>query len=101
MTGPSVRSLAESLRATLRALGISRGVARARALEAWPVVAQGLLGADARRTHALRIDGETLVVAVPSPVLAQELRLHAERLIAELARQAPEAEVRAVRFVPR
>ena len=97
-----MRPLAEVLRGTLKALGITRDVARAGAVQAWPSVARACIGAeDAARTRALRVDGDTLIVAVPSPVLAQELRLRYEDLRAELFRLAPESSVRAVRFVPR
>lgn len=49
----------------------------------------------------MRIEGETIVVAVSSPVLAQELRLRQREVLEALARLAPEAHIRALRFVPR
>jgi predicted nucleic acid-binding Zn ribbon protein len=96
-----VRTIAEAVTATLRTLGLQRGVERARALQAWPAAATVVLGAEAARSRAVRLDGETLVVGVASPVLAQELRLHQQELLQELARLAPAARVRALRFVPR
>lgn len=85
---------------TLAALGIGRAVARAGAVEAWTVSARACIGPDASRTRALHVDDDTLVVAVPSPVLAQELRLHVDDLLGELSRRAPGSSVRAIRFVP-
>jgi len=97
-----MRPLADVLRGTLEALGISRDVARAGAMQAWPAVARACIGAEeAARTRAVRVDGDTLVVSVPSPVLAQELRLRSEDVRAELARRVPDSSVRDVRFVPR
>jgi len=96
-----MRSLTETLRVTLAALGISRDVAKASAVRAWPAAARSCIGEDASRTRALRVDGDTLVVTVPSPVVAQELRLRSEDIRAELTRMAPDAGVRHVRFVPR
>lgn len=95
-----MRPLAETLRETLRSLGIGGAVARAGAVSAWPAVAAQVLGADGARTRALRVEGDTIVVAVASPILAQELRLRAADVVALLARAAPDAGVRSVRFVP-
>ncbi len=95
-----MRPLSETLRATFAALGIGRAVARAGAVAAWQGVARDVIGRDAARTRALRVDDGTIVVAVASPVLAQELRLRSAEVVALLARAAPEAGVRAVRFVP-
>jgi hypothetical protein len=96
-----MRSIGESVRATLDRLGLRGGVARAAALRAWPEAASRVVGAEATRTRALRVHAGTIVVAVASPVLAQELRLRQEDLIVALGRLAPEAGIRALRFVPR
>ena len=96
-----MRSLAEALRLTLASLRISREVADAAAVRAWPAAAGACIGDAASRTRAIRVDGDTLLVSVASPVLAQELRLRAETLCDELRRHAPDSGVRAVRFVPR
>jgi len=96
-----VRSISDALGTTLRSLGLRRGVERARAVAAWPAAAASVVGVDASRSRAVRIEGETLVVAVSSPVLAQELRLRQQEVLEALARLAPEAHVRALRFVPR
>ncbi|HYY54812.1 MAG TPA: DciA family protein [Candidatus Dormibacteraeota bacterium] len=95
-----MRPLAEALRGTLAALGIGGAVGRAAAVRAWPEVARACIGVDAGRTRALRVDGDTLLVTVPSPVLAQELRLRSEEIRVALHRLAPDAGVRAVRFIP-
>lgn len=95
-----MRTLEEALRRTLDRLGIRDEVARAEAVRAWPRVASVVLGDAASRTRALRVDGDTLVVSVASPVLAQELRLRAADLVSALAAAAPASGVRALRFVP-
>lgn len=96
-----MRPLAEVLRGTLASLGIGGAVSRAAAVNAWPAAARACIGSDVDRTRALRVDDGALVVAVPSPVLAQELRLRSESILAELERRAPDAGVRELRFVPR
>lgn len=96
-----MRPIADALRRTLRSLGIGGAVARAGAIEAWPDAARACIGDAAARTRALRVEGSTLVVTVTSPVLAQELRLRGNDLLAELAQRSPDAGVTAVRFVPR
>jgi len=95
-----LRPLADALRGTLAALGIRGAVAKAGVVAAWPAAARACIGEDASRTRALAVEGDTLVVAVPSPVLAQELRLHSEQLLRDLAGRAPDATVHTIRFVP-
>jgi predicted nucleic acid-binding Zn ribbon protein len=84
----------------LRALGLDRDVARADATRAWPEVALSVLGTDARVTRAIRADGETLVVAVPTAQWAGELRLRERELVAALLRRAPQSGITRVRTVP-
>ncbi len=95
-----MRRLADALRGTLAALGIGRAVELAALVDAWPEAARVCVGDAAAGTRALRVEEQTLVVAVRSPVIAQELRLRSVELLAELGRRAPEAGVAAVRFVP-
>jgi hypothetical protein len=97
----AVRSLAEALRSAFATLGLAPAVARAAALEAWPAIARRCLGPEGDRTRALSVERGTLVIAVPSPLLAGELRLRSGEILDELERRAPEARIRAVRFVPR
>lgn len=84
----------------LRGLGIATDVARTSAVDAWPHVAAAVLGADAGRTRAVRIDGTTLVIAVPTSAWASELRLREAELLAALALAAPRSGIRALRAVP-
>jgi predicted nucleic acid-binding Zn ribbon protein len=84
----------------LRLLGVDRDVARADAVRAWTEAAASVLGADARDTHAIRADGDTLVVTVPSAHWAGELRLRERELIAALTRRAPSSGISRVRPVP-
>jgi predicted nucleic acid-binding Zn ribbon protein len=84
----------------LRVLGVDRDVARADAVRAWSDAAVSVLGADARDTHAIRADGDTLVVAVPSAQWAGELRLRERDLIAAITARAPSSGISRVRPVP-
>ena len=84
----------------LRALGLERDVARADAVRAWAGAASSVLGADADQTEAVRADGDTLVVTVPTAQWAGELRLRERELVAALASRAPDSGVARIRPVP-
>jgi len=84
----------------LRGLGIATEVARASAVDAWPVVAAAAFGEDAVATRAVAIDDATLVVAVPTSAWASEIRLREHELLGALARSAPASGIRAIRTVP-
>ncbi len=84
----------------LRLLGVDRDVARADAVRAWADAAVSVLGDDARGTHAVRTDGDTLVVTVPSAQWAGEVRLRERELIAAVTRIAPASGIVRVRPVP-
>ena len=89
-----------SLDRALRALGMEGDVARADAVRIWPDAAASVLGADARDTRAVRADGSTLVVAVPSAQWAGEVRLRERELIAAVVDRAPRSGITRVRTVP-
>lgn len=84
----------------LRALGLDHDVARADAVRAWSDAARSVLGADAGGTHAVRADGDTLVVTVPTAQWAGEIRLRERELIAALHGRAPQSGITRVRTVP-
>jgi predicted nucleic acid-binding Zn ribbon protein len=84
----------------LRVMGVDRDVARADAVRAWSDAAAAVLGADARQTRALRADGDTLIVSVPTAQWAGEVRLRERELIAALQRRAPQSGITRVRSVP-
>lgn len=84
----------------LRALGMDRDVARAGAVRAWRDAAASVLGDDARETEAVRADGGTLVVTVPTAQWAGELRLRERELLAALASRAPASGIERIRPVP-
>ncbi len=67
---------------------------------AWSDAAASVLGADARETHAIRADGDTLVVTVPSAHWAGELRLRERELLAAVKLRAPASGIARVRAVP-
>ena len=69
-------------------------------MRAWPQVASAVIGPDARRTTALRMDEGILVVAVPTAQWAAEIRLREEQLVAELATRAPRSGIAKIRSVP-
>jgi len=95
-----MKPISRALDRTLRALGVDRDVARADALRAWRAVAVETLGADAAATRAIRADGDTLVVAVPTPDWAGEIRLREATLVSSLARHAPGSDIAHIRSVP-
>jgi prephenate dehydrogenase len=95
-----MKPIGRAVAQALRRMGIDRDVARADAVRAWSDAAVSVLGADARVTHAIRADGDTLVVAVPGPHWAGEVRLRERELIAAITRRAPTSGISRVRPVP-
>lgn len=95
-----MRPIARAVRGALRALGIERDVARADAVRVWEAAAAAVLGADAGATRALRADGDTLVVRVPTSQWAGEIRLRERELIGAIAQRAPESGIARLRCVP-
>ena len=84
----------------LRGLGIATEVDRVDATRAWREVVTAVLGPDAAETAALRVDGTTLVVAVPTPAWASEIRLRESQLLERLAASSPRSGITHVRCVP-
>lgn len=95
-----MRPVGRAVGRLLRGLGIAADVARVGAVDAWPGVARAAFGADAAAARAIAVDGDTLVVAVPTPAWASEIRLRERELLAALARSAPTSGIRALRTVP-
>ncbi len=95
-----MRPLAGALARALRTLGLDTDVARAGAVRAWADAAARVIGADAARTTALRMDDGTLVVAVPTAQWAAEIRLRERELVAEIAARAPRSGITKIRSVP-
>lgn len=95
-----MRPLAAAVTRALRALRLDTDVAKADAMRAWPQVASSVIGPDATRTTALRMDEGTLVVAVPTAQWAAEIRLREEQLVAALASRAPRSGIAKIRSVP-
>lgn len=100
MTGRGMRPLARAVDRLLQGLGIASDVARMDAVEAWADVASAVLGPDASSTRALRADGATLVVAVPTSAWASELRMREAEIVERLARAAPRSGITRIRVVP-
>lgn len=84
----------------LRLMGVDHDVARADAVRAWTEAAISVLGVDARDTHALRVDGDALVVTVPTAEWAGELRLRERELVAAVLKSAPASGISRVRAIP-
>jgi predicted nucleic acid-binding Zn ribbon protein len=84
----------------MRTLRLDSDVAKADAVRAWTTVASRIIGPDAARTTALRMDEGTLVVAVPTVQWAAEIRLREHELVAELASRAPRSGIAKIRSVP-
>lgn len=95
-----MRPLARGVERLLRGLGIAADVERARAIDAWPLVAADVLGPDAASTTVVGIDGEVLVVAVPTSGWSAEIRLRESELIARLAGAVGRSGIRRIRTVP-
>ena len=95
-----MRPLARAVDRALHALGMDRDVARADAVRAWPNAAVRVLGADATATRAIRADGDTLVVIVPTAHWAGEIRLRERELIAALDGLAPSSGITRIRPAP-
>jgi hypothetical protein len=95
-----MRPIARAIESALRTLGIDRGVARADAVRMWPAAATTVLGADAVSTRAVRTDGDTLVVLVPTAQWAGEIRLRERELLRALADRAPASRIARLRCVP-
>ncbi len=95
-----MKPLTRAVDRTLRALGIDRDVARADAVRAWAEAATAVLGADATATRAVRADGDTLVVLVPTAQWAGEIRLREGELLRVLADRAPQSRIARLRCVP-
>jgi len=100
MSGRGLRPVARAVDRLLRGLGIAADVARVDAIDAWPAVATATFGPDAASTRALRVDGTTLVVAVPTSAWASEVRMRESDLVARLAESAPRSGIAAIRTVP-
>ena len=95
-----MRPIARAIASALRTLGIDQDVARADAVRAWPAAATTVLGADAVTTRAVRTDGDTLVVLVPTAQWAGEIRLRERDLLVALADRAPASRIARLRCVP-
>lgn len=95
-----MRPLGGAVQRVLRALGLEAGLAQADAIEAWADVATTIIGADAARTRAIRVEGGTLVVAVPTAQWAAEIRLRERTLVAALRERVPGGGVSRIRAVP-
>ena len=95
-----MRPIARAVQNALRTLGIDRDVARADAVRVWHAAATTVLGADVLSTRAVRADGDTLVVVVPTAQWAGEIRLRERELLRALAEHAPASRIARLRCVP-
>jgi predicted nucleic acid-binding Zn ribbon protein len=95
-----MKPLSVALAKALRSLGLDSEVAKADAVRQWTPVASAIIGPDAARTTALRMDEGTLVVAVPTAQWAAEIRLREDELVSELATRAPRSGITKIRSVP-
>jgi len=95
-----MKPLQGALARALRALGLDADVARADAVRVWRDAASHVIGSDAVRTTALRVDAGTLVVAVPTAQWAVEIRLRERELLSAIASRAPRSGITKIRSVP-
>lgn len=95
-----MRPIGRAVELALRRLGLDRDVARADALRAWADAAAAVLGEDARSTRAVRADGATLVIVVPTAQWAGEIRLRERELVMAVTKRAPSSGITRLRPVP-
>lgn len=95
-----MRPIAHAVARALHALGVDRDVARVEAIRTWPEAAMSVLGHDAELTHAIRAEGDTLVIAVPTAHWAGEIRLRERELLAALRERAPASGIMRLRPTP-
>lgn len=100
MSPRGLRPISRVVDQVLRGLGIATEVARIDATRAWPAVAAATLGSGAELTKAVRVDGTTLVVAVPTSAWASEIRLRETELLERLAAASPRSGITSLRAVP-
>jgi predicted nucleic acid-binding Zn ribbon protein len=100
MSRRGLRPVARVVDQLLRGLGIAGDVARIDATRAWPAVAAATLGTGAELTKAIRVDGTTLVVAVPTSAWASEIRLREAELLQRLSEASPRSGITSLRAVP-
>lgn len=96
-----MRPLGGAIGRVLAALNLEGDVANAAAVLVWERVAAEVIGADAVRTEAIRIEKQTLVVTVPTAQWASEIRLRERELLRLLAKEAPGSRITHIRSVPR
>lgn len=92
-----MRPLGGAVQRMIRALGLEDELARADAVSSWQEVAREVIGTDADRTRAVRVEDHTLVVAVPTAQWAAEIRLRERELVRRLP---PASGIRRIRAVP-
>ncbi|MBI3522316.1 MAG: DUF721 domain-containing protein [Chloroflexi bacterium] len=95
-----MRPLAGAVDKLLHALHLDDELAEAAAVERWCDAAVSVMGADAARSRAIRIEKHTIVVAVPTAQWSGEIRLRERELIAALEALAPGCAVTHIRSVP-
>lgn len=95
-----MRPIGRAVANALRLLGVDHDVARADAMRAWADAAASVLGEDARETRAVRAEGATLVVVVPSAQWAGEIRLRERELVLAVTKRAPSSGITRLRPVP-
>ncbi len=95
-----MKPLAGAIQRTLRALHLDGDVDRATAILGWRNAATDVLGPDAAVIRAVRVDDRTLIVLVPDPSWAGEIRLRERDLVAALKSGAPRAGILRIRCAP-
>ncbi len=80
-----------------RRLGLDDELRRARSMAMFETVVEEHAPAAAGACRAIRIDGEALVVEADAPIVAQELRLTAPRLVAALRASPAGTGIREIR----
>ncbi|MEK7569883.1 MAG: DUF721 domain-containing protein [Patescibacteria group bacterium] len=89
-----------TLNRNIQSSGMQDKVDGARVIELFSAAVQELLGQEmARQVKGLYLKNRTLTVSVPSSVIGQELKLHEEKLVAELNKKIEATVVERLRFL--
>lgn len=95
---PVLTAVRDILRQAARTLGLEPAVYLVRAREVWPQMVGGTL---AGATEVRSVRGGVVMVAATHPLVAQEVRLRREEILAGLSQRVPEAGLRELRVIIR
>jgi len=91
--------IGEYLKKSINKAGIGKEVEAARVCQFWKTIIEKVFSREiAEKSKALRFKNGTLVVAVSSPVLAQEFRFRESEIVERLNKKSGSDIIRKIRF---